>query len=228
MENKTKINSLQRFVMQDINRKEIKNAPYNPRIIDDSNRKKLQKSLKKLGLLEPLIVNKRNYNLVSGHQRISILDDINKSNDYILTFSVVDLTDKQEKEANIMLNNQSLQGEYDPLKLTDMFKEHGISFEETGFELNELNIMGVETDSIFENETEKSEKTIEEINKIRELKKNFRKEKNQENSLDGNDYYCVVVFKDGEHKNNFLEKIKIDKDTKYIKADILETILEKK
>ncbi len=79
----------QKFVSERIHRSKIKNAPYNPRSIDDHARKKLHHNLKKKGLLDALVWNKRTGNLVSGHQRLSILDDLSATgDDYTLDFAV--------------------------------------------------------------------------------------------------------------------------------------------
>ena len=80
------ISKFQKFEMATINRAEIKNAAYNPRTITDEARKRLKHTLKdkQIGLVQPLIWNKRNGNLVGGHQRLSIIDDLEKKNGGIL------------------------------------------------------------------------------------------------------------------------------------------------
>jgi hypothetical protein len=91
-EGEAELHPSQKFVSARIHRKQIKNAPYNPRQIDDHARKKLKENIKKKGLLDALVWNKRTGNLVSGHQRISILDDIAGTDKYLLDVSVVDLS----------------------------------------------------------------------------------------------------------------------------------------
>lgn len=46
---------LQHFEFGKIKRSQIKFADYNPRIIDESNQKKLIKAIKENGLIEPLV-----------------------------------------------------------------------------------------------------------------------------------------------------------------------------
>ena len=46
---------LQRFEYGTVKRSKIKFADYNPRIIDESNQKKLVKAIRENGLIEPLV-----------------------------------------------------------------------------------------------------------------------------------------------------------------------------
>ena len=56
----------QRFEIATIQRGQITEAPYNPRIMDGANRKLLDKSMKANGLVEPLVWNKRSGVLVGS------------------------------------------------------------------------------------------------------------------------------------------------------------------
>ena len=48
---------------------EITGADYNPRIITEEALQKLQQSIKRFGMIKPLIVNASNNIIVAGHQR---------------------------------------------------------------------------------------------------------------------------------------------------------------
>src|ERR1035438_8160183 len=87
----------QKFTAADIHRKEITGAPYNPRRISEKERTALKKIIGHHGLVEPLVWNKRTGTLVSGHQRLGILDQLAKSKNYLLTVSVIDVDEKTEK-----------------------------------------------------------------------------------------------------------------------------------
>jgi hypothetical protein len=65
---------LEKYEIKTIHRSQINLAKYNPRFIDEKNRKQLEAGLKKHGLVETLVWNERTGNLVSGHQRIQIMD----------------------------------------------------------------------------------------------------------------------------------------------------------
>jgi hypothetical protein len=45
-------------------------APYNPRRITDEELLRLRKSLRRFGLVDPVIVNRRSDRIVGGHQRV--------------------------------------------------------------------------------------------------------------------------------------------------------------
>ena len=68
--------SLQQFEYGTVKRSKIKFADYNPRIIDETNQKKLVKAIRENGLIEPLVWNKRTGVLVGGHQRLTAADKI--------------------------------------------------------------------------------------------------------------------------------------------------------
>jgi ParB-like chromosome segregation protein Spo0J len=100
----------QKFESELIQRSQIKSAEYNPRGISKDARKRLKNMLAKHGLVSSLTWNKRTGNLVAGHQRLSILDELEKGQDYALNVDVVDVDETEEKKLNIQLNNPSMQG----------------------------------------------------------------------------------------------------------------------
>ena len=73
------LSQFQKYTIGRVSRTELKNAPYNPREIDEKAKKRLKKVLMKIGLVEPIVWNKRTKNIVGGHQRISILDSLEGS-----------------------------------------------------------------------------------------------------------------------------------------------------
>lgn len=117
MGNKSKY---QKYIVETINRADIKNADYNPRLIDDENKKALKKALKKHGLVEAIVWNRRTGNLVGGHQRLEALDTLEKNQDYSLDVCVVDVDQREEAVLNVQLNNPSLQGDWDLNRLEEM------------------------------------------------------------------------------------------------------------
>ena len=107
-------------------RSQIHFADYNPRTIGPENLKTLKKGIKKFGLVGGIVVNKQTGNtLVQGHQRLTVMDDLQKynaethENDYIVRADIIDIDEKSEKELVILLNNPNAQGEwdYDQLKI---------------------------------------------------------------------------------------------------------------
>ena len=79
---KNKVTRFQSFVVEEVGRELLKNAPYNPRRITDDARARLKAKIEKVGLVTPLVWNRRTGNLVGGHQRLSILDELEARQDY--------------------------------------------------------------------------------------------------------------------------------------------------
>jgi len=124
----------EKYETRQIHRRLIKKAPYNPRSISAKNRARLQKNIKQIGLLQPPIINKSTWTLVGGHQRLGILDSLMGTDNYLITVCVVDLTEKQEREQNIFLNNPESQGEFIPDQLAAMYKDYELDYDATGFD----------------------------------------------------------------------------------------------
>lgn len=105
-------------------------ADYNPRRITDAQRRNLTESLTQFGMVMPVVINSNDH-LIGGHQRIEILADLGITE---VNVSVPDrkLTDKEEIELNLRLNQNG--GEFDPDKLKelnmDMLLEIGFGDEE--------------------------------------------------------------------------------------------------
>ena len=131
----------QKFEMDTVSRKQIHGADYNPRVISEDARKRLRKMLAKHGLVQPLVWNRRTGNLVSGHQRLSALDSLERTQDYSLQVAVVDLNEREEKILNVQLNNPSMQGDWDMDKLIEMSEDSDIAPTEFGFSDGDVAIM---------------------------------------------------------------------------------------
>lgn len=215
----------QKFIVETIKRSQIKNAPYNPRIIDESAKEKLKKSLSEHGLVEPLIWNKKTGNLVGGHQRLEQLDQLEENKNYSLDVSVVAVDEREEATLNVILNNQSLMGDWDLEKLADLKLDFDIDFEDFGFDQYDVDFL-FEGDDRFSElyETPEVEATKEEITKVRDsrrLAKDLMTERNSAN------YYCMLVFKDEDERSNFFRDIStpdhedvitLDHILRYVKA----------
>ncbi|AZA49727.1 DNA methylase [Chryseobacterium carnipullorum] len=109
-----------------LKRSEITPADYNPRTITDEARKSLKKNIKENGIIGGMVWNKQTGNLVSGHQKLSIADEVNKyeaGNDYDIKVEVVDVDLKKEKELNIFFNSKAVQGEMDYKKLAQIYPD---------------------------------------------------------------------------------------------------------
>jgi len=84
-------------------------APYNPRKITPKAMKGLQASIKRFGMVEPIVWNSRTGNVVGGHQRLQVLLKEGVQETEVV---VVDLPDKEEKALNVTLNNYHVAGDF--------------------------------------------------------------------------------------------------------------------
>lgn len=82
-------------------------AAYNPRFIDKPAKAGLGASLKKFGMLQPIVWNKRSGNIVGGHKRLELLIENEIEETQVV---VVDMDDAAEKAANLTLNNPGITG----------------------------------------------------------------------------------------------------------------------
>lgn len=86
---------------------EIKPANYNPRAIMDSSFEGLKESLRRFNVVDPLIVNTRTGNLVSGHQRLRAAQELGFKEVPVVE---VDLSEADEMALNVTLNNPKIAG----------------------------------------------------------------------------------------------------------------------
>jgi hypothetical protein len=139
----SELTQYQKFEMETLDRAAIKTADYNPRTISSHAQKALKDTIKGVGLLQPLIWNKRTGTLVSGHQRLASLDSLERytpgsKKSYSLQVAVVDLDEKEERRMNVFLNNQSAMGEFDLDKLADLKVDFDISAVDMGFSTEDI------------------------------------------------------------------------------------------
>lgn len=217
----SKISKYQKFETVTISRKDIKNAEYNPRKIGEKEAHSLRRSLKTHGLVETLVWNKRTGNLVGGHQRISQIDYLEKGTDYDLTVSAIDVDEKQEKEINIVLNNLSIQGEFDVESMTSLLKE--VNIDNTFLTDYDLSIFGIDK-NIEEAAKEQNDEDLEaRIAAIKEAKQ-ASKDKN----VSQGENYVIVTFDSVEAKESFMDSIGFEVDDRYIKGEVLAKLAKAK
>ena len=143
----TPTNKVMQAEVREVMRSQITPAPYNPRKISPEARKLLKDNLKRVGLLGGIVWNEDSSYLVSGHQKIDIMDEINRydpetgKNDYPITVSVVHFDEKTEKEQNLFANNRNAQGEFDDDMLRTMLS--GIDYNYAGFDEFDMQLLGL-------------------------------------------------------------------------------------
>lgn len=130
---------------------DMNRAAYNPRVDlqpEDEEYQAIERSLKRHGLVQPIVWNRRTNTVVSGHQRLTVLEAQGETE---VTVSAVDLDDIQEKELNVALNK--ITGEWDDDKLSVILNELGEEATDTGFTLPEIDVLRDELKSYFDDVT---------------------------------------------------------------------------
>ncbi len=124
-------------------------AEYNPRELTEKQHRDLTDSLKRFGIVDPVLVNvhpDRKNIIVGGHQRTRVWQELGNKT---ISCVEVSLTLDQEKELNIRLNKNT--GQFDFDMLANHFEQSDLF--EFGFEENEL--------GLFENIEDEIDKTEE-------------------------------------------------------------------
>jgi ParB-like chromosome segregation protein Spo0J len=204
----------QAFKMERLNRSVLVDAPYNPRTISDAAKKKLKANLKAVGLVAPITWNKTTGHILSGHQRLAILDSLAPSSDYDLDVAVVEMDEATEKAQNIFLNNFTAQGDFDDDKLEDLLA--GIDADLAGFDMSEMAQL---TGELTGAGSESVDALSAQLQKAQdEYKSVAKKIAADERSTE---FYLVVVFRNYAERVAFAEKHGLPQK-EFISADQLE------
>lgn len=98
---------------------ELTPAEWNPRTISEAALKGLRHSIRRFGLVQPIIWNKQTGNVVGGHQRLQAMKQEGITETKVM---VVDIPLIEEKALNVTLNNKTIEGEFTP-SLSDILAE---------------------------------------------------------------------------------------------------------
>jgi hypothetical protein len=218
------LSALQQFTMERISRHELKNAEYNPRVISEVAKKRLRANLKKIGLIQPIIWNKRSGNILGGHQRISAIDAIEGTKDYLLDVAVVDMDEKTEREQNIFLNNEEAQGNWDMEKLQKMFEETSLDVEATGFDAGNMYEMFGQK-AVLDLDVEHIEKLAQQL---RDFQEGFDKIAKERDDKYDEEFYAVLVFRNKKHKLELYNMLDRADETLYLDGQTIITLLNGK
>lgn len=221
----------------ELQRSEIHFADYNPRTITDEARKSIKRGIKKYGLIGGLVVNKRTgMRLVSGHQRLSVMDELNKfpENDYTIRVDVIDVDDNQEKELNILLNNPNAQGQWDFDALRKLIPD--IDYKDAGLTEEDLNLIGVDFMLQTEEENDLADSLDELMAPVHEEKAQKKEHMKQvkadvkkaaEEKAKDLDAYVMLSFDTFEAKSAFMQRFGYDQYEKFLKGEVFSDQIER-
>lgn len=214
----------QRFETVRVWRHELRPHPKNPRTIGKKQEQRLRGKVKDVGLVQPLIWNRRTGHLVGGHQRMEVLDRLEKynaltrENDYQLDVSACELSDSQELEMLVFLNNPSAGGMFDLDLLADLNLSAGIDFAGMGFDQIDVDLM-FDGDARFSHLFEDDDEVAASKDKIAEVKaaRAAGVEKMQaENSAE---FYFVVVCRDDEERSECMKRLGVPVHEQFVSGD---------
>jgi len=128
---------------------ELQPAEYNPRQITKSQFNQLKDSIKKFGLVDPIIINQNGNIVVGGHQRLKAMQQLNHTE---IECVVLDLTPEEEKELNIRLNKNGGEWDFDLLSNFEIeeLKDWGFKEIELGLNIDKITEGNTEDDHIPE------------------------------------------------------------------------------
>ncbi len=234
-------NSESREVMRSL----IDFADYNPRRISDEARKTLRKGLKAFGLVGGIIVNANRsdgrYTLVSGHQRITEMDALQgfPGKDYPIRVDIVRLSDKEEKELNILLNNPNAQGEWDYEKLSAILP--AIDYDIAG--LTDADLAFIQPPILPDNDGESSMfgnletfhspvEVVQDPARYESEKRRLSEEKRKTNEkaeteVMNHQAYLCLSFSDFRHKEQFCNRFGIPAEETYISGEVFGEYIER-
>jgi hypothetical protein len=234
-----RLTKYQKFTPMRIARRDIQNAPYNPRIIDAHARKELTRIIRSHGMVSAITWNKRSGNIVGGHQRLGILDALEGAPDYSLDVDMVDVDDREEVELNIILNNPAIQGTFDVVKFEELFNDGRFDAASVGLSDMDLQAMLPDNEKInamfsVDRQPEAVQKAVGDLNELQELqereKDRIRAEKkahrNAANAGADTEWHTLVWFKSREEREHFMELMGSDPNERYLDGRVLLSHLE--
>jgi len=98
------------WTIQTKNLSDLEPLEGNPREMDEAKMAGLMMSIRQFGFVEPIVWNERTGHIVGGHQRRKALMALGVEE---ATVVVVDMSEDEEIDANVTLNNPAIEGEWD-------------------------------------------------------------------------------------------------------------------
>lgn len=221
----------QRFDTVRMRRSEIVPHPKNPRQIAPKAARRLKGKMKDVGLIQPIIVNRRTGYIVGGHQRLSTLDSLEKydpatqANDYLLDVSVCELSDAQELEMLVFLNNPSAEGQFDLDLLADLNLDMGVGFAAMGFDQIDVDLMfdgDARFSELFADSAEVSE-TKEKLEKVKAARSEGVANMKDKNSAE---FYFVVVCRDDDELREIKRRLGVQAHEQFVSGDAVLGVTE--
>ena len=203
----------QAFVVERMNRAMLKAAPYNPRQIGETEKKRLRDGIARNGMVGTVTWNKRTGNVVGGHQRLTAMDSLEGTANYLIDVAVIDVDESREKELNVLLNNQQAQGAWNYDMLGEILRDSSIELAGTGFDAASVHQLFGDAVSMVR------EDPLDDLaDKIREARDRYDAANKTMSERRGSEYYLVVIFRNEAECSSFIGDYKLP-DNRYQSGD---------
>lgn len=224
----------ERYELRQMVRRDLRGAPFNPRVLSARAKRLLRDNLSRIGLLEPPIYNLPTKYLIGGHQRLAILDSLEGHQDYRLTVAVTHLSDADAKAQMIFLNNPLAQGWWDLDRLAALLADPSVSADEAGLEPFDLQMLlsDEQLAQLSQGTTvnaaalaEPPSPVAEAMSRLDEIKAARQRGKQRMAERNDADFLVTVVFPNRTEKEAFLRRLNHDPWDRTIPAEDLLTWL---
>jgi hypothetical protein len=183
-----------------------------------SDLKKLKASIRKFGAVGGFVWNENTKTLVSGHQRISVLDELNKypENDYQVKVEKINVDEKTEKEINIALNNRRMQGDFDSDAISKIIND--IDLSAIGFDMTDISMFGIDMEPLLDQSIDfESDSEENKIKRKQDVRNHQARIKNERDDKDrGANSFVTLVFASSKEARTFLIKFGYTDDMQFI------------
>lgn len=222
-----------------IPRSQILLADFNPRVIDADEKRRLKKSLEINGLSECLIWNRTTGRLLSGHQRLSILDKSAPDGDWLVPVIIRELDEVQEKQLLVAMNNRKAQGRDDDIKLGQLLQTPNIDITAMGFDLGQIKtilpqiaptIPVVQAELAANSQKWKAEKAAkiarEDAAVERIMAGQETGDKAETKILEQDDqFYACFLWKNFAGKMKMMQALGVDAGEQFVKGEVLDKVV---
>lgn len=210
-------------------RSQIHPADYNPREIGEGERSTLKRGLRNFGLLGGIVVNRgTGYTIVSGHQKVSLLDEMAgyPEKDYRIKAEVIDVDQKTEMEINFFMNNPSAQGRWNEPKVRILLGQ--IDPKRAGFSDLDLAAFGVRIEtpeiSVAASDIKDVQRPSDELREQRKEAVKRTKEHIREQAVERAEEagsFVTISFTSAEAKRHFCARFGYSPSERFINGEAL-------
>lgn len=218
-------------------RRDLKDCPFNPRKISAHAKQLLRARIAQIGLLEPPVWNEPTGYLISGHQRLAILDALEGHDNYELQVAVTQLSEEDARGQLVFFNNPAVQGTWDLDRLLELCQVPDVDLEKMGLEPFDLQFLFAPDQlatiqpkqavppPLTDDAPAPATAYAQEADGVEALRQAKRAGARRMAERDRTDFYVVVVFPTPQARERFLDRLNLSPVETYLPAAVLEAAL---